>query len=77
MIEITNACTVTFMKARNYLALRCRENVSVRKKKEKMVKIYIFKALEANQLCQGTTKLFMDDLLLNGLHEKVMICYLK
>ena len=25
VIEITKACTVTFMKARNYLALRCRK----------------------------------------------------
>ena len=55
--------------------------------KKKMVKIYFLKLLlilkllisvntEANQLRQGTTKLFMDDLLLNGLPEKV-ICYLK
>ena len=32
--------------------------------------------IEVNQLCQRTTILFMDNFLLNGLHEKVMICYL-
>ena len=43
-----------------------------------MVNILFFKALsfniEANQPCQRTTKLLMDDLLSNGLHEKVVIC---
>ena len=38
-----------------------------------MVKIYFFKALAKR--FRVTLKL-MDDLLLNGLHEKVMICYL-
>ena len=60
--------------------------MSVRKKRENGANIF-FKAVanrfrltsksRNNHLCQGITKLFMDDLLLNGLHEKVMICYLK
>ena len=29
------------------------------------------------KVVHGSTKLFMVDLLSNGLHEKVMICYLK
>ena len=31
--------------------------------------------LTANQPCQRTTKLFMANLLSNGLHEKVILCY--
>ena len=34
-------------------------------------------SIEANQPCRRTKKLFIGDLLSNGLHEKVMICYLK
>ena len=35
MIEIAKACTVAFMKARNSLAVRCRErNLSIGKIKE-------------------------------------------
>ena len=46
MIEITKACTVAFMKARNSLVVRCREKHVNRekKKKQKTVKIF-FKAL--------------------------------
>ena len=44
MIEITKACTVTFMKARSYVVLRCRENLSIRKKRENGENVF-FKAL--------------------------------
>ena len=84
MIQITNACTVAFMKARNSLVVRYREkHVNWKKRKQKMVKIYFFKVLAntfwlTSQSCSwvhGLTKLFMADLLSNGLHEKVIICY--
>ena len=58
MIEITKACIIAFMKARNSLVVRCRE-----KKKTEGGENVFFKAL---------AKIF----LLNGLHEKVMICYI-
>ena len=40
VVEITKACIVAFMKARNYSVVSCRE-----RKKQKMVKMYFFKAL--------------------------------
>ena len=40
MIEITKACIVAFMKARNFSAVQCREKRMNWKKKQKMVKIY-------------------------------------
>ena len=45
MIEITKACTVAFMKARNSLVVQWREKHVNWKKKQKMVKTYFFKAL--------------------------------
>ena len=39
VIEITKACTVAFMKARNCLVVRCREKHVNWEKKQKMVKI--------------------------------------
>ena len=52
------------------------------KEKQKMVKTCVLKLLlidfgYAVNVVHGSTKLFMDDLLSNGLHEKVMICLLK
>ena len=44
MIKITKACTVTFMKGKKYLVIRCREK-RVNLKKKKMIKVYFFKAL--------------------------------
>ena len=41
------------------------------RKKQKMVKMYFFKVLL--MVVPGSTKLFLVDLLSNGLHEKVMI----
>ena len=43
MIEITKACIVAFMKARNSLVVSC-----IEKKKKKIVKMYYFKALARN-----------------------------
>ena len=45
MIEKTNACIVAFMKARNFLFVRCREErINWEKKKtQQMVKIYFLK----------------------------------
>ena len=84
MIEITKACTVAFMKAKNYFVAWCREKHANWKKKQKMVRMYIFKALPdrflwASKLISSVkdNKIFKDDLLSNGLQEKVMICYLK
>ena len=45
MIEITKACTVTFMKAKKYLIIGCREK-RVNLKKKKMVKRYFLKLLK-------------------------------
>ena len=44
MIDITKACTVTFLKARKYLVIRCREK-SVNLKKKENCKNILFKAL--------------------------------
>ena len=70
MIEITKACILAFMKARNSLVVRCRE-----KKKTEDGENVFFKAL-AKIFFVNIKKLFMADLLSNGLHEKVMICYI-
>ena len=43
-----------------------------RGKKQKIVKMFFFKALAKNFV--NMEMLFMTDLLPNGLHEKVMIC---
>ena len=46
MIDITKACTVTFLKAGKYLVIRCREkSVNLKKKKKKIVKINYLKLL--------------------------------
>ena len=45
MIDITKACTVTFLKARKYLVIRCREKSVNLKKKKKIVKINYLKLL--------------------------------
>ena len=65
--EIIKACVAAFMKARNSLVIWCRE-----RKKQKIVKMFFFKALAKNFLL--TWKCCSGDLLPNGLHEKVMIC---
>ena len=44
MVEMTKTRN-TFMKARSYLALRCREKRVSQKKREKMVKTYFLKLL--------------------------------
>ena len=44
MIDITKACTVTFLKAGKYLVIRCREK-SVNLKKKENCKNILFKAL--------------------------------
>ena len=43
-------------------------------KKQKMVKMYFLKLLI--KIFENIKKLFMGDLLSNGLHKKVMICYI-
>ena len=40
MIEVTKACIVAFMKAKNSSVVQCREKRVNWKKKQKMVKIY-------------------------------------
>ena len=70
VIEITKACIVAFMKGRNSWVVWCRE----KEKKQKMVKMN-FKAL-AKIFFVNIKKLLMADLLSNGLHEKVLICYI-
>ena len=67
---MTKACIVAFMKA-SWLF-----DEEKRKKTKKMMKMYFLKLLLKN-FCE---KLFMADLLSNGLHEKVMsikLYYLK
>ena len=82
MIEITNACTLLWKQESTWffdVERKCQLE-----KKSGSVENVFYKAL-GNRFrltsklvsCQVTTKLFMDDLLLNGLHEKVIICYLK
>ena len=77
MIEITKACIVAFMKARNFSAVQCREKRMNWKKKTENGENIFYVNLKAHQPCQRTTKLLLDNLLPNGLHEKVEICYLK
>ena len=63
MIEITKACIVAFMKARK------------RGEKKKIVKMYPFKfPAKSFFFFVNMEKVFMADLLPNGLHERVMIC---
>ena len=76
VIEIAKACIVAFMKAKNYSVVRYREKRVNWKKTEDGENIFQVN-LKANQSSQKTTKLLMHDLLSNGLHEKVVICYLK
>ena len=69
VIEIINACIVAFMKARNSLVVSWRE----KKKNERCI---LWKLYFAKIFLLTWKKLFMADLLSNGLHEKVMICYI-
>ena len=55
------------MKARNSLVVSCRKKTEDRE-------IVFFKAI-AKYFLFYMEKLFMADLRSNGLHEKVMICY--
>ena len=78
MIETTKACTAAFMKAKNSL-FDVERNMSIGKKTEDRENLF-FKALAnrfwlTSKSFHGSTKLFMADLLSNGLYEKVMICY--
>ena len=57
MIDITKACTVAFIKARNSLVDRCRKKHVNWKKKEKMERIYFFKVL-ASRFWLTSKKLF-------------------
>ena len=43
VIEITKACAVAFMRARNSLVVQCRQKHANWKKEQKMVKIYFLK----------------------------------
>ena len=50
-------------------------------KKQRIVEMCYFKTIfnfgytKANQTCQRTKRLFMTDLLQNGFHENVKLCY--
>ena len=68
MIEITKACVVAFIKARNSLVVWCRE-----KKETVDGENVFFKAVAKIFLL---TLLFVADLLPNRLHEKVMVWYI-
>ena len=63
------------MKARKYFVIPCGEKcVKQKKEKEENGENKFFKALAnrfrlTSKLCQRTTKLFMDYLLVNGLHD--------
>ena len=70
MIEITKACTVAFMKARNSLVAWCREKRVNWKKTEDGENLY-FKVLVNKfwllpKTVHDSTKLFLADLLSNG-----------
>ena len=67
MIEITKASTITFMKSRNSLIVQGRKM----KKTEDGLNLFS----KARKIVHGLAKLFMDDLLSDGLLEKVLICY--
>ena len=64
MIEITKACTVAFMKARNSLVVRCRE---------KCIEDFGWH----QKVVHGSVKLFLAEFASNGIYEMVMTCYLK
>ena len=76
MIQITKAHTVAFMKSRNYMVVPSRK-----KKKKTEDSENIFSKAFANRFWLTSknylwfNKVFMDDLLSNGLHEDVMLCY--
>ena len=81
MIEITKACIVDFMKARNSLVVQCRQkSVNWEKEETENCESIFFKALTkilwlARGSCSWFNKLFMTNRLSNRLHEKVMICH--
>ena len=66
VIEITKACIVAFMKARNFSAVQCREKRMNWKKKQKMVKIHfrstskLISRVKEQQNCLWTTFYQMD-----------------
>ena len=68
MIETTKVCTAAFMKARNPWLF----DVERRIKTEDDENVF-FKAVAKIFFLK---KFVMADLLTNGLHEKVMICYI-
>ena len=81
VIEMATASKFVFMKARKSTK---RETCQL-KRKITMVEIYIYIYFssfswwilvntKADQTCQRTTRLFMANLLLNVLHEKLNIC---
>ena len=70
------------IKANRFLCFSIQRGMCQLKEKQKMVKTFVLKLLlidfgYAVNVVHGSTKLFMDDLLSNGLHEKVMVCLLK
>ena len=69
MIEITKACIVAFMKARNSLVVWCRE----KKKTEDGENVFLMLLLK---IFVYIKKLFMVYLLSNGLHEMVILYYI-
>ena len=69
MIKITKTWIAAFMKVRNPLVVWCRE-----KKKTEDGENVFFRAL-AKIFLLIPKKLFMADLLSNGLHEKIIIYY--
>ena len=79
MMEITKANKVPFRKAIDSLVAQYREEcVNWQKNrivKKKNVKLPANRFSLTSKSCYGSTNLFIDDLLSDGLHEKVMICY--
>ena len=80
VMEMTKTSTFVFMKVKKSLGVHWKEKSFNWKNKERedCKKIYFLKLQwislnnEANQMCQRTAKLFIADVLSNGLNEKVM-----
>ena len=74
MIEITKACTVAFMKTKNwFFDVDFERNVSIGKKQEMIKTDFDWHS----NVVHHSTKLLIVDLLSNRFRDKMMVCYLK
>ena len=77
VIETAKACTVALMEARHSLVIQCTEKCVNWQKTEGGENNWFRLTSKLISRVKRTTRLFMANLLSNGLNEKVIICYVK